>query len=104
MCSRCCQTGLWHTRSRLVLIHFECELDAIIHVRREAISDAKESLRERVLVMACNALDVIPPQFGRVLVSANGSLEAVAMALSELSQRFEQSKSQHPAWASERWD
>ena len=57
VCSRCCQTGLWHTRSRLVLIHFECELDAIIHVRREAISDAKESLRERVLVMACKALD-----------------------------------------------
>ena len=42
---------------RLVLIHFQCELDAIIHVRREAISDAKESLREHVLVMACKALD-----------------------------------------------
>jgi len=39
-----------------------------------------------------------------VLVSANGGLEAVAMALSGLSQRFERSKSQHPAWASERWD
>eukprot|EP00966_Prymnesium_polylepis_P094657 2190949-Prymnesium_polylepis.3 len=37
--------SLWHARSRLVLIHFECELDAIIHVRREAISDAKDSLR-----------------------------------------------------------
>ena len=57
VCSRCCQTGLWHARSRLVLIHFECELDAIIHVRQEATSDAKESLRERVLVMACKALD-----------------------------------------------
>ena len=47
---------------------------------------------------------MIPPQFGRVLVSANGRLEAVAMALSGLSQRFERSKSQHPAWASERRD
>eukprot|EP00966_Prymnesium_polylepis_P309002 7140167-Prymnesium_polylepis.1 len=47
---------------------------------------------------------MIPPQFGRVLVHANGGLEARAMALSELSQRFERSKRQHPAWATERWD
>jgi hypothetical protein len=40
---------------------------------------------------------MIPPQFGRVLVSANGSLEAVAMTLRDLSQRFERSWVEEPA-------
>ena len=49
--------SLWHARSQLMLIHFECELDEIIHARREAISDAKESLRECDIAMTCKPLD-----------------------------------------------